>query len=52
VGNRLADEHAIERVFMVKGQLGEMQHGLFVEWQGLDTVLVPLLRDKLAWRLG
>jgi hypothetical protein len=42
----LADEHAIKRISMQRGELMKMEHSPFIEWKRRNPMPFPLLHHK------
>ena len=52
VRDRLADQHAVERVSMERGEPGEVKRRLLVEREAVDAVSVALGGNEAVDRLG
>lgn len=52
VEDRLADEHAVEGVFVMERQISQQERCLFSEWQGTDAVAGSGIADVDAGMFG
>ena len=50
--NCLAHDHPVKRISMKKRKPCQIQSRLFIQWKGIDVVLLSLYWDKFCRRLG
>jgi hypothetical protein len=43
VHKRLAHNHSVKWIFMIFGQLGQVERGFFVEWKAFNFMQLPLV---------
>ncbi len=45
----LTYNHPVKRIPMIAGQLGEMEHGLFVQWEAFNFMQLTLIGNCFFW---